>query len=564
MILMILLIVFLGALFFLFFIERDSDQMNQPPTSSEDPPESGENEDIDGVPTIDKIFSLAKKGMVIGSPFVAGLTEYDEVTKQYGEPEQMEKTSIGDFAAYPTQGVTVGFHDSIAFDLRSSDNAMQDIHYQEILDELGDPNETKYYQDAEYDQIILIYQVNSKFQLKWILDKPNDNDQNPSVHHISVVAMESAEKNRGNLSSLKIPEVIENMSLDEKLGQMIFAGISGTEPKLEDEHLINKYKVGGVIFNKENLTSPSQTVAFINHLKAENISKIPLFFGIDQEGGRISKLPGNLMDIPSNLEIGEKSSSNPSFSYEIGSVLGKLVRSYGFNVNFAPVLDINSNPENPVIGDRSFGSQPDLVSKLGIQTMKGMQSENIIPTIKHFPGHGDTSVDSHLELPVVNKTQAELEKLELIPFKRAIDEGAEMVMIAHILLPKIDPEHPSSMSEVIITKLLRNQLGFEGVVITDDMTMEAITGNYDIGGAAVMSVKAGSDIIMVAHDYEKVIKVISELKTAVERGEISEDRINQSVARILKLKQKYHLKDSFNDEVNINKLNQLIDSVLNK
>jgi beta-N-acetylhexosaminidase len=564
MILMILLIVFLGALFFLFFVERDSDHMNQPPTSSEDPLESDENEDIDGVPAIEKIFSLAKKGMIIGAPFVAGLTEYDEVTKQYGEPQQMDKTAVGDFAAYPTHGVTVGFHDSIAFDLRSSDNGLQDIHYQEILDELGDPHETKYYQDAEYDQIILIYQVNSKFQLKWVLDKPDDHDQNPSVHHISVVAMESAEKNQGDISSLKIPELIENMSLDEKLGQMIFAGISGTEPNLEDEHLINKYKVGGVIFNKENLSSPSQTVAFINHLKAENISKIPLFFGIDQEGGRISKLPGDLIDIPANLEIGEKSSSNPSFSYEVGSVLGKLVRSYGFNVNFAPVLDINSNPENPVIGDRSFGSKPNLVSKLGIQTMKGMQSENIIPTIKHFPGHGDTSVDSHLELPVVNKTKAELEELELIPFKRAIDEGAEMVMIAHILLPKIDPEHPSSMSQVIITKLLRNQLGFEGVVITDDMTMEAITGNYDIGSAAVMSVKAGSDIIMVAHDYEKVIKVISELKSAVERGEISEERINQSVARILQLKQKYHLKDSFNDEVNINKLNQLIDSVLKK
>lgn len=559
--LMIISLVALLTLFYLFFEKGNLDEAKQLLPSNEDYPNSGEKASKNAVQTIDKIYALSNKGMIIGAPFVAGQSGYNEVTKTYGEPEKMDQTSVGVFALYLKNQVTIGFQNSIAFDLRSYDDDLQEIHYKEILDELGDPHVVKYYQDTEYDQIILMYQVNSNYQLKWILDKPNDNNKNPVVHHISVVAMETREQNRGE-DTTTISELITNMSLDEKLGQMIFAGVSGTGPNKEEERLIHHYKVGGIIFNGENMTSPNQTVAYINYLKAENTNNFPLFFGIDQEGGRIAKLPGDLMDIPSNLEIGEMNS--PLFSYELGSVLGNLVSSYGFNVNFAPVLDINSNPENPVIGDRSYSSNPELVSKLGIQTMKGIQSENIIPTIKHFPGHGDTSVDSHKELPMVNKPLSELEELELIPFKQAIDEGAEMVMIAHILLPQMDPVYPSSMSKVIITNLLRKQLGFGGVVITDDMTMDAITDNFEIGKAALMSVKAGSDIIMVAHDYDKIVKVISELKTAVERGEISEDRINESVTRILMLKEKYGLEDTFHEKVNIGELNQRIESVINK
>lgn len=356
---------------------------------------------------------------------------------------------------------------------------------------------------------------------------------------------------------------IASMSIDEKIGQMIFAGALGTEPNAEIDVLINNYKVGGFIFSGNNITSPSQTIAYINALQTKNsTNKIPLFLGIDQEGGRVSKLPGDLVNIPTNLEIGQM--NDPLFTFELGSILGNLVSAYGFNINFAPVLDINSNPQNPVIGDRSFGNNAKLVSELGIQLMKGIQSENVIPTIKHFPGHGDTSVDSHLELPTVNKSLSELEKLELIPFRRAIDEGADMVMIAHLLLPQIDRNYPASLSKIIITDLLRNQLGFTGVVITDDMTMKAITGNFDIGSAAVMSVKAGSDIIMVAHDDENMMKVISALKKAVEVGEISEEQVNESVARILKLKDEYGITNTLSEEVNINAQNQLIKSILEK
>lgn len=556
--LFILAAVAVSVSFYIFNDNEDADQKKQPsPEKKEQPPEN-EPEELDEADWIHDIYSLSKDGMIIGAPFVAGETKNDEIMEVFGEPERVDKTSVGDYALYPNRHVTIGYRNSVAVDLRLNAAELKHIRYQEIIDALGEPSDIKYYKDENNHHIILIYEPNSKYQLKWILDNPTEYEPDPTVHHISVVATEYPEKEL----PVTISEVIENMSVEEKIGQMIFSSISGTELGAEEEKLIHQYKVGGIIVNKKNITSPSQMVAYMNSLKEENKNNVPLFFGIDQEGGRIAKLPGDLRAIPSHFEIGKQ--NDPSFAFEIGTVLGKLVSSFGFNVNFAPVLDINSNPENPVIGDRSFGINPDVVSKLGIQMMKGIQGENIIPAIKHFPGHGDTSVDSHDELPVVQKTMPELEQMELIPFKQAIAEGADMVMIAHILLPSIDPEFPSSMSEAIITDLLREKIGFDGVVITDDMTMEAITNSFDIGKASVMSVKAGADIVMVAHEFENVVKAITALTTAVENGEITEERIDQSVERILKLKNKYSLKDTYKKEANINELNQLIDAVLRR
>lgn len=344
---------------------------------------------------------------------------------------------------------------------------------------------------------------------------------------------------------------------------MIFAGMEGTEAGPEMKNIIKDYKVGGIIFNGYNLKSPEQTVNYINQIKQLNtVNSIPLLFGIDQEGGRISKLPGNLVKFPTNLEIGKK--NNPDLSYEIGSILGQQLKAFGFNINFAPVLDVNSNPNNPVIGDRSFSNSPEIVAQLGIATMEGLKSQQIIPTVKHFPGHGDTETDSHLALPVINKAMKDLESLELIPFKEAIQAGADVVMIAHILLPKIDATYPSSMSKVVITDLLRGQMNFDGVVITDDFTMKAISDNYDIGEAAVKSVQAGTDIIMIAHKYENVVHTFEAMKKAVLEGRISEKRIDESVERILQLKEKYNLTDLSVGNVNIEELNSLINAVFDK
>lgn len=193
--------------------------------------------------------------------------------------------------------------------------------------------------------------------------------------------------------------------------------------------------------------------------------------------------------------------------------------------------------------------------------MKGIGSEQIVSVIKHFPGHGDTAVDSHFGLPVVNKSIDELRNLELVPFQNAIVVGADMVMVAHILLPEIERQYPSSMSKIVVLEILRGELSFNGVVITDDLTMEAITDNYNIGEAAVRSIQAGCDMIMVAHQFENVREVFQAVQSAVKDGEISEERIDRSVKRILELKEKYKVSDEPINYVNTSQLNEELNMI---
>jgi len=358
-----------------------------------------------------------------------------------------------------------------------------------------------------------------------------------------------------------IEEQIKLMSLDEKLGQMIMAGLEGYVVDDDARQMIESYHVGGFILYSRNVESQEQLLDLTNSLKSINANnKFPLFISVDEEGGRISRMPKELKNIPTNKEIGKINSQE--FSYKIGGLLAEELKAFGFNMDFAPVLDISSNPKNPVIGDRAFGSDENIVSDLGVQTMKGMEAAGVIPVVKHFPGHGDTSVDSHVGLPSVDNDLERLKSFELIPFANAIENGADVVMVAHILMPKIDKENPATLSKAIITDILIEQMNFDGVVITDDMTMGAIAENYDLGTASVKSVEAGSDIILVAHGYDNAITTLKSIKEAVEKGLISEERINQSVYRILKLKQKYILKDEEIQPANIEELNDKIDTVL--
>ncbi|QGU96866.1 beta-N-acetylhexosaminidase [Clostridium bovifaecis] len=351
------------------------------------------------------------------------------------------------------------------------------------------------------------------------------------------------------------------MTLDEKIGQMVIVGIEGYNLNNNTKSLIEKYKVGGIVLFGSNIQGSEQLLDLVNSLKKENLkNKIPLFLSVDEEGGKITRMPKEFKRFPNNKAIGKI--NDMELSNNIGRTIGDEIKSFGFNMDFAPVLDINSNPKNPVIGSRSFGANPDVVSNLGIETMKGIQSENVIPVVKHFPGHGDTSVDSHIGLPTVNNDLNRLQSFELIPFAEAIEKSADAVMIAHILLPKIDKENPSSMSKIIITDILRADLKFNGVVITDDMTMGAITKNYNISKAAIKSVEAGSDVILVCHGYENEIKVINDLKDAVSKGEISEQRIDESVYRILKLKGKYNLNDNIIDSIDVDRINNKIRTLL--
>lgn len=360
----------------------------------------------------------------------------------------------------------------------------------------------------------------------------------------------------------RIKEKVESMSLDEKIGQLFIVGFEGEEINDEIVDLVKNQKVGGLIYFSRNIIDSKQIINLNNEIKAME-KDIPLFISVDEEGGLVSRVPEEFVKLPSSGYIGQFNDEN--LSYNVGKIIAKELNSLGFNMDFAPVLDINSNPNNTVIGERAFGNSAEIVSRLGVNNMEGIRDGKIIPVLKHFPGHGDTDVDSHYGLPIVKKTLEELENLEFIPFKNAIDNGADVVMISSIILENIDNEYPATMSKKIIKDILRDSLGFGGVIATDDMTMGAIVDNYNLTDAIIMSINAGSDLILVCHGYDDIINSIVAVKDAVNSNIISEERIEQSVYRILKLKDKYNINNELvGNEINVEEINSEINSLFNQ
>ncbi|WP_422657121.1 beta-N-acetylhexosaminidase [Paenibacillus sp. EC2-1] len=358
-------------------------------------------------------------------------------------------------------------------------------------------------------------------------------------------------------------EMLSELSLEEKVGQLVIVGMEGTSVDSYTQKLINNYHVGGFIFFKDNIASTTQAVNLFNHLKKENATNpVPLWMSIDEEGGRVSRMPESFLRLPASGVVGKK--NDTALTYKMGSQIGQRLSGFGLNMAFAPVLDVNSNPNNPVIGDRSFGSNAAQVARLGTAAMKGIQEAGVVAAVKHFPGHGDTVVDSHVGLPVVNVDMNRLNKLELVPFKEAIDQGADVVMVAHLLMSKIDPKTPASYSKPIITGLLREQLGYKGVVITDDMTMGAVdNGKIELGEIAIRSVLAGSNIVLVGHEYDKEETVVKALLKAVKSKRITEKVLDERVLPILRLKMKYSIKDTFVKEPDVKLLNKNAQKLIN-
>lgn len=358
-----------------------------------------------------------------------------------------------------------------------------------------------------------------------------------------------------------IQEMIDQMTLEEKIGQLVIVGMDGQQTNDEVSQLIQEHKVGGVILFKNNIKDANQTLTLLNDLKVANQNNpVPLWLSVDQEGGRVSRLSSEFKSIPAAGDIGAE--NNLTYTRDIGQAIGKELHALGFNMDFAPVLDINSNPKNPVIGDRSFGSTPEAVIKHGIETMHGITSQGVAAVVKHFPGHGDTSVDSHYDLPLVNKSLEELQQFELLPFIEAINQDVDAIMVAHLLMQQIDDQQPASISEPVISGLLRDQLGFDGVVITDDMTMGGLLNGNNIGDAAVRSLLAGSDIVLVSHQTELRLEVIQSIKAAAQHHTITEQRINESLYRILRLKQKYNLQDTQAPSLDFEAINASINEAL--
>ena len=360
-----------------------------------------------------------------------------------------------------------------------------------------------------------------------------------------------------------VKEIINEMSLEEKIGQLLIVGIDGTEIDDFDKANIIDNKVGGFILFSRNIENKSQVMNLLESLRELNKdNKLPLFLSVDEEGGLVSRVSKIYTNLPDAVNLGRKNDDELSFKY--GENLGIKLNSLGFNLDFAPVLDINSNPNNPVIGKRSYGNTAEVVSQVGMEVIEGIKTQKIIPVVKHFPGHGDTDTDSHLHLPRVDKSLNELESLELIPFKKAIDNGIDMIMVAHILFPQLDADVPATMSPVIIKEILRDKLGYEGVVISDDMTMGAIVNNYSIEEAALKSLISGGDIVLVCHGNQNPKLVIDRIKEAIDSGEISMDEIDNKVYRIIKVKDKYNLIENKMIDIDTDVLNNMTIELNNK
>ena len=405
----------------------------------------------------------------------------------------------------------------------------------------------------------IIISIGILFILSSCISKP-DKDLDMGKNHIQNPTEENLEETE---EVDEVEELIKSMTLDEKIGQLFILGLNGTEI---DDHIINmieKNHIGGLILFKYNISHEKQAVELLNSLKKANRSNpVPLFLSIDEEGGRVTRLPSSFHKLPEAKRIGDI--NDRTISLEYGRILGERVKSLGFNMNFAPVLDINSNPQNPVIGDRAFGSNIERVVDNGLQVMEGIKSNNVIPVVKHFPGHGDTSMDSHIDIPLVDKDMKELEELELVPFVEAIKNGADGIMVGHILFPQIDKDYPATLSYEIINSLLREKLSYDGVVFSDDMTMGAIVKNYSLGEAAVKFLKAGGDILLICHGYENQIEVLNRVKEEIHKESISEEELDEKVYRIIKLKEKYDIKDWLIESVDLEEINSRTMKLLNE
>ncbi|MBA5875822.1 MAG: beta-N-acetylhexosaminidase [Nitrospira sp. CR1.2] len=326
------------------------------------------------------------------------------------------------------------------------------------------------------------------------------------------------------------------MTLREQIGQLFMMGFTGTTLGAELASFMKAYAPGGVILFRRNLESVQQIVDLTNGLQKLSPGS-PLLIAIDQEGGRVSRLPAEFTIFPPCAQLGQCNSSE--LAYSAAATIAKELRAVGINMNMAPVLDVNSNPENPVIGDRAFGANPELVAELGQATIGGLQDNMVVACGKHFPGHGDTSTDSHKELPVVDAGLQRLRDTEFPPFQQAIRFGVASLMTAHVLYRVLDPEAPATLSPAVIQRLLREEFRYDGVVFTDDLEMHAIIDHDGIGEAAVRAFVAGCDVLLICKDQDRVQTAMEAMVRAVREGRITQDRLEQSLARVARLKSRY-------------------------
>ncbi|MCI3920153.1 glycoside hydrolase family 3 protein [Paenibacillus sp. TRM 82003] len=326
-------------------------------------------------------------------------------------------------------------------------------------------------------------------------------------------------------------------ALRRKLGLLTMCGFDGTEPNEAITDLIENEGVGGIVYFRRNLVSPEQTARMTAALQASaaKVGAPPLLVSIDQEGGMVARLDRGVALPPGNMALG--ATGDPAAAREAARVTAAELTSLGINMNFAPCLDVNNNLANPVIGVRSFGADAERVAAFGVEAVRGYAEGGVIAVAKHFPGHGDTAVDSHRDLPVVPHGKARLSRIELAPFRAAVAAGVPCLMTAHVVFPAVEPSGlPATLSPAVLTGLLREELGYDGVIVTDCLEMKAIADRYGIARGAVMAIKGGADLVLISHTYAAQKEALAALARAVEDGDIPMRRIDDAVERILRLK----------------------------
>ena len=365
----------------------------------------------------------------------------------------------------------------------------------------------------------------------------------------------------------------EDLTLEEKLGQLLVIGFH--EPILTDEvrALIRQYKFGNFILFARNVVDLPQLEKLTRDIYEEVMDSIGImpFIAIDQEGGNTIRIMDKLTFYPGSMTLAATDLSNAEI---IGHMMGKHLISLGINMNFAPVLDINNNPKNPIIGIRSYSDKPEIVSKYGIEVMKGMKSEGVIATVKHFPGHGDVEIDSHLGLPKLPFDKERLYNMELKPFIDAINNDVQNIMAAHIVFQEVDKENPATVSKDILKGILRDELKYTGLITSDCMEMKAISKTITTPGGVLKGIQAGDDLVLVSHTKQLQIDSANLLKLSIEDKSLSIEEVDEKVKRILKYKNEvYSIMNKkffnnpdnleiFNDESQGEILQNIVDSSL--
>ncbi|WP_141500415.1 glycoside hydrolase family 3 protein [Paenibacillus luteus] len=334
----------------------------------------------------------------------------------------------------------------------------------------------------------------------------------------------------------------KNWDLKKKVGQLFVFGFHGYEPTKQIKRLIEDSGIGGTIYFSRNVKDAEQVHKLSGELQdiVRKAGQPPLFIAIDQEGGMVARLVDGVTLMPGNMALGAVGLAEGA--RETARVCGEELRLLGVTMNYAPCIDVNNNPENPVINVRSYSDRSDVVAELGAAAVEGYQAARVAATVKHFPGHGDTAVDSHHALPILLHGRERLEAIELKPFRAAIEAGTDCIMTAHVCLPALDPSGvPSTLSEPVITGLLRKDLGYNGIVVTDCLEMDAIDKHYGPAQGAIQALQAGADLVLISHTFEKQLAALEAVVAAVKSGELAETRIDEALDRIMGLKVKLEL-----------------------